>query len=63
MAATYFARGLLSPRLPARYRLSPQTSFSGATGLYHQAPTYRELRGDPVPGVSAFRTLDGAHTI
>ena len=62
LRADYFAYNdelTLSPRLTARYRLSPQTSFSGATGLYHQAPTYRELRGDPVPGVSAFRTLDG----
>ena len=62
LRADYFAYNdelTLSPRLTARYRLSPQTSFSAATGLYHQAPTYRELRGDPVPGVSAFRTLDG----
>ncbi len=49
----------LSPRLSAVYRLSPQTSLTAAAGLYHQAPTYRELRGDPDPGESAFTTLDG----
>ena len=49
----------LSPRLGATYAVSPQTSLSGAVGVYHQTPTYRELRGDPRPGVSVFRDLDG----
>ena len=39
--------------------MSPQTSLLASAGVYHQAPTYRELRGDPQPGVSAFQTLDG----
>ncbi len=62
LRADYFAYNdelTLSPRLTARYAVSPQTSVSAATGIYHQAPTYRELRGDPDPGVSAFQTLDG----
>ncbi|PAP75245.1 TonB-dependent receptor [Rubrivirga marina] len=60
--ADYFAYNeelTLSPRLSAVYRLSPQTSLTAAAGIYHQAPTYRELRGDPDPGTSAFNTLDG----
>ncbi|WP_420456143.1 TonB-dependent receptor [Rubrivirga sp.] len=60
--ADYFAYNdelTLSPRLTARFALSRQTSLSAATGIYHQAPTYRELRGDPDPGVAAFNTLDG----
>ena len=49
----------LSPRLGLVYRSSPQTLLTGAVGVYHQAPTYRELRGDPAPGDSAFAALDG----
>jgi hypothetical protein len=37
----------LSPRISARYRLSPETSLLASWGVYHQAPTYRELRGSP----------------
>ena len=49
----------VSPRLGVVYALAPQTALAASAGLYHQAPTYRELRGDPQPGVSAFRQLDG----
>lgn len=62
LRADYFAYNdelTLSPRVSARFALTPQTGLSAAAGVYHQAPTYRELRGDPDPGVSAFNTLDG----
>lgn len=38
----------VSPRLSARYVLNPLTTVTGSAGLYHQAPTYRELRGEPI---------------
>jgi hypothetical protein len=34
-----------SPRLSARYELTDRTTLMGSVGLYHQAPTYREFRG------------------
>ena len=40
----------LSPRLSAKFRLSERTLLLGSGGVYHQAPTYRELRGTPVTG-------------
>jgi hypothetical protein len=49
----------LSPRLGVVYQSGPQTVLTAAAGVYHQAPTYRELRGDPAPGDSAFAALDG----
>ncbi len=48
----------VSPRLSARYRLSEQTTFSGALGTYYQAPTYRELRGEPLPGANRLPALN-----
>ncbi|MES3631180.1 MAG: TonB-dependent receptor [Longimonas sp.] len=36
-----------SPRLSATFQASENLSLSGSWGLYHQAPTYRELRGNP----------------
>ncbi len=38
----------VSPRLSARYELNPVTTLTAAAGVYHQAPTYRELRGEPI---------------
>jgi hypothetical protein len=38
----------LSPRLSASYLLDDLTTVTAAAGLYHQAPTYRELRGEPI---------------
>ena len=40
----------VSPRASARFRLAERTTLTGSWGLYHQAPTYRELRGEPQPG-------------
>ena len=62
LRADYFAYNeelTLSPRLGAVYQSGPQTALTAAVGVYHQAPTYRELRGDPPPGTSAFAELDG----
>ncbi len=38
----------VSPRLSARYIWDELTTLTAATGVYHQAPTYRELRGEPI---------------
>ena len=62
LRADYFAYNTeltLSPRLGLTWAAGPQTTWAASAGVYHQAPTYRELRGDPQPGVSVFRTLDG----
>ncbi|MDT0631547.1 TonB-dependent receptor [Rubrivirga sp. S365] len=49
----------LSPRLGLVYASGPQTTLSASAGVYHQAPTYRELRGDPAPADTALRPLNG----
>ena len=46
----------VSPRLSAKFRFSPRTLLLGSWGVYHQAPTYRELRGTPLTG----ETIEGA---
>ncbi len=38
----------VSPRLSARYIWDELTTVTAAAGVYHQAPTYRELRGEPI---------------
>ena len=38
----------VSPRLSARYIWDEFTTLTAAAGVYHQAPTYRELRGEPI---------------
>ena len=48
----------VSPRLSARYQASDRLSLTGAWGLYHQAPIYRELRGAPEPGTSILGALN-----
>ena len=48
----------VSPRLSASYQHSDQLSFTGSWGLYHQKPTYRELRGKPDPGESILDALN-----
>ncbi len=37
----------VSPRLSAQFAYDEQLTLSGAWGIYHQQPTYRELRGTP----------------
>jgi hypothetical protein len=46
----------ISPRLTARYRHSERLTLTGSWGVYHQKPTYRELRGTPTAG----QTIDDA---
>jgi len=51
LRADYFSfndEWTVSPRLTGRYVLNPLTTLTAAAGLYHQAPTYRELRGEPL---------------
>ncbi len=48
----------LSPRLSLRYDASRRLALSGAAGLYYQSPTYRELRGTPVPGATIADALN-----
>lgn len=48
----------VSPRLSARYRFDANLTLTGALGLYHQAPTYRELRGKPAPGETILGALN-----
>ncbi|MDX1547476.1 MAG: TonB-dependent receptor [Rhodothermales bacterium] len=48
----------VSPRLSARLAASERLTLTGAWGLYYQAPTYRELRGAPLPGETIEETLN-----
>ena len=55
LRADYFSfnrEWTVSPRLSARYEASNTLTLTGAWGLYYQAPTYRELRGDAEVGTS-----------
>ncbi len=47
-----------SPRLLARYTYSTQTTFNAAWGVYYQAPTYRELRGEVSVGSTIEESLN-----
>ncbi|HEX7072101.1 MAG TPA: TonB-dependent receptor [Rhodothermales bacterium] len=47
-----------SPRLMLSYRHDANTTFVGSAGIYHQIPTYRELRGVPVPGTGILGSLN-----
>ncbi|MFN3597919.1 MAG: TonB-dependent receptor [Rubricoccaceae bacterium] len=61
LRADYFSftnEWTLAPRASATLRLAPETALSAAVGVYHQAPTYRELRGDPAPGESILGALN-----
>ena len=46
----------VSPRLSARFRYNDRLTLTGSWGLYHQQPTYRELRGTP----ESSETIDDA---
>ena len=37
----------LSPRLSGRFTANDRLTLTGSWGIYHQQPTYRELRGTP----------------
>ncbi len=47
-----------SPRVSLRFRSSARTHWTGAWGIYTQAPTYRELRGVPEPGSGILGALN-----
>ncbi len=47
---TFNKEWTFSPRLSLRYEASDRLVLTGAGGIYYQSPTYRELRGSPVPG-------------
>ena len=48
----------VSPRLTAVFRADTLTTFTGGLGVYYQAPTYRELRGDPAQGATTTAPLN-----
>jgi hypothetical protein len=47
-----------SPRASFTYLKSPITTYFGSIGVYHQVPTYRELRGKPQVGETILRALN-----
>ena len=47
-----------SPRASFTYKANPITTWFGSVGIYHQAPTYRELRGKPEIGESILGALN-----
>lgn len=48
----------LSPRLLMRYQPNEEITYTASWGIYHQAPTYRELRGRPQPVISLINNLN-----
>ena len=48
----------VSPRMSLRYRFSDRTTYTASWGIYYQAPTYRELRGEPDPAISILNNLN-----
>ncbi len=48
----------LSPRLLMRYQPNDEMTYTASWGIYHQAPTYRELRGQPDPAISIINSLN-----
>ena len=48
----------VSPRLLMRYQPNEQLTYTASWGIYHQAPTYRELRGQPDPTVRLIDNLN-----
>ena len=48
----------VSPRASFSWKVNPITTWFGSVGYYHQAPTYRELRGKPEIGESILGSLN-----
>ncbi|NBW94816.1 MAG: TonB-dependent receptor, partial [Bacteroidetes bacterium] len=48
----------VSPRASFTWKANPITTWFGSVGRYHQAPTYRELRGKPEIGESILGALN-----
>ena len=47
-----------SPRLSMRLAPSEHLTLVGSLGIFHQAPTYRELRGTPHPEITILAALN-----
>jgi len=61
LRADYFSfndEWVWSPRLSMNLKASDQLTLVGALGIYHQAPTYRELRGKPSAGTVQIEDLN-----
>ena len=61
LRADYFSfneEWTVSPRLMVGYRYDANTSLLASAGVYHQSPTYRELRGIPEPGTGILGALN-----
>lgn len=61
LRADYFSfneEWTISPRLMMSYRYDANTTLTGSAGIYHQTPTYRELRGVPEPGTGILGALN-----
>ncbi len=48
----------VSPRLSAKLKYNRRLTLTGAWGIYHQQPTYRELRGTPEDSLGINSLLD-----
>lgn len=48
----------VSPRSSFTWKHNPLVQIFGSAGVYHQAPTYRELRGKPEPGETILGALN-----
>ncbi len=55
---TFNTEWTISPRMSLRYEASRRLTLTGATGVYFQSPTYRELRGAPAPGTTLASALN-----
>lgn len=48
----------VSPRFTARFVATEQLTLNASAGVYHQEPTYQELRGRPAPGEGVLGALN-----
>ncbi|WP_103020271.1 TonB-dependent receptor [Salinibacter altiplanensis] len=61
LRADYFSfndEWTVSPRLSTRFGVTDRLTLTGAWGIYHQKPTYRELRGSLEGATSIEETLN-----
>ncbi len=61
LRANYFSfndEWTFSPRLSSRFQATDRLLLTGSWGIYHQPPTYRELRGRPEPGETILGSLN-----
>ena len=55
---TFNTEWTVSPRASLRFEASDRLVLTGAGGIYYQSPSYRELRGSPVPGTPLANALN-----